>query len=115
MLGTVTEFEFDEKSGDIKAVKIDSGVVIQGYSILSLSNGLLFVQYDPSGETSIGSSAAAALEKEQKDYMIGRVVKNDVRDENGNIVIAKGTMVNASVIERAQEAGVTVELMLELE
>ena len=115
VLGTVTEFEFDEKSGDIKAVKIDSGVVIQGYSILSLSNGLLFVQYDPSGETSIGSSAAAALEKEQKDYMIGRVVKNDVRDENGNIVIAKGTMVNASVIERAQEAGVTVELMLELE
>lgn len=115
VLGTVTEFDFDEKSGDIKAVKIDSGVVIQGYSILSLSNGLLFVQYDPSGETSIGSSAAAALEKEQKDYMIGRVVKNDVRDENGNIVIAKGTMVNASVIERAQEAGVTVELMLELE
>jgi hypothetical protein len=42
-------------------------------------------------------------------------VKNDVKDESGNIVIAKGTMVNASVIERAQEAGVTVELMLELE
>ncbi len=115
VLGTVTEFEFDEKTGDIKAVKIDSGIVIQGYSILSLSNSLLFVQYDPSGETSAAPSAAAALEKEQKDYMIGRVVKNDVKDEKGNIVIAKGTMVNASVIERAQEAGVTVELMLELE
>lgn len=115
VLGTVTEFEFDEKTGDIKAVKIDSGIVIQGYSILSLSNSLLFVQYDPSGETSAAGSAATALEKEQKDYMIGRVVKNDVRDESGNVIITKGTMVNASVIERAQEAGVTVELMLELE
>lgn len=115
VLGTVTEFEFDEKTGDIKAVKIDSGIVIQGYSILSLSNSLLFVQYDPSGETTIGGSAASALEKEQKDYMIGRVVKNDVKDESGNVIITKGTMVNASVIENAQEAGVTVELMLELE
>jgi|GEM_PF-1523221 len=115
VLGTVNEFEFDEKAGDIKAVKIDSGIEIKGHSILSLSNSLLFVQYDPSGEMGTVNNAAAALEKEQKDYMIGRVVKNDVKDENGNIVIGKGTLVNASVIEKAQEAGVTVELMLELE
>ncbi len=115
VLGSVTEFEFDEKAGDIKAVKIDSGIEIQGYSILSLSNSLLFVQYDPSGAAGTVNNAATALEKEQKDYMIGRVVKNDVKDESGNIIIAKGTMVNASVIERAQDAGVTVELMLELE
>jgi uncharacterized protein YrrD len=115
VLGTVTEFEFDEKSGDIKAVKIDTGIVVQGHSILSLSNSLLFVQYDASGAPSAAPSSASALEKEQKDYMIGRVVKNDVKDESGNIVVAKGTMVNASVIEKAQQAGVTVELMLELE
>lgn len=115
VLGTVSEFEFDEKTGDIKTVKIDTGDVIQGHSILSLSNSLLFVQYNASGETNAAPSAATALEKEQKDYMIGRVVKNDVTDEIGNIIIAKNTLVNASVIEKAQAAGVTVELMLELD
>ncbi len=115
VLGTVTEFEFDEKTAEIKSLKIDTGIVVQGSSILALSNSLLFVQYDPSGETMAAPSAASSLEKEQKEYMIGRVVKNDVKDDRGNIIISKGTMVNASVIERAQEAGVTVELMLELE
>jgi uncharacterized protein YrrD len=110
ILGHIKDFTFDEKTGDIQSIQIDTGIDIPGAGILSLSNNLIFVNADADPAV----KAASSLEKEQQDYMLGRVVKNDIRDQSGQVIIQKGTQVSAEVIRLAEDAGVMIDLTLEL-
>ena len=42
------------------------------------------------------------------------MVKNDIRDQSGQVIIEKGTVVTADVISIAEAAGVIIDLTLEL-
>ena len=110
ILGNVKDFIFDEKTGDIESIQIDAGLDIPGSGILSLSNNLIFVNIDADPAV----KAASSLEKEQQDYMLGRIVKNDIRNQSGQVIIPKGTQVTAEVIRLAEDAGVMIDLTLEL-
>ena len=109
VLGNVKDFVFDEKTGVIKSVQLDTGSEIPGESIMALSNNLLFVT-----AAEQETNAVSSLEKEQQEYMLGRVVKNDIRDQSGQVIIPKGTVVTADVIRIAEAAGVIIDLTLEL-
>jgi len=109
VLGNVKDFVFDEKTGVIKSVQLDTGSEIPGESIMALSNNLLFVT-----AAEQETNAVSSLEKEQQEYMLGRVVKNDIRDQSGQVIIQKGTVVTADVIRIAEAAGVIIDLTLEL-
>jgi len=109
VLGNVKDFVFDEKTGVIQSIQLDSGVEIPGESIMALSNNLLFVT-----AADQENNAESSLEKEQQEYMLGRVVKNDIRDQSGQVIIPKGTVVTADVIRIAEAAGVIIDLTLEL-
>jgi len=110
VLGNVKDFIFDEKTGEIKSAQLDAGVEVSGESIMALSNNLLFVNVAGQADAAESSS----LEQEQQDYMLGRVVKNDIRDQSGQVIIEKGTVVTADVIRIAEGAGVIIDLTLEL-
>jgi len=110
ILGNIKDFIFDEKTGEIKSVQIDADLDIPGDSILALSNNLLFVNATPDQ----ADASASTLEKEQQDYMLGRVVKSDIRDQSGQVIIEKGTAVTSDVIRIAEDAGVIIDLTLEL-
>jgi uncharacterized protein YrrD len=110
VLGNIKDFVFEEKTGEIKSVQIDAGLEIPGDSIMALSNNLLFVNATPGQPADSESS----LEKEQQDYMLGRIVKNDIRDQSGQVIIEKGTTVTSEVIRVAEGAGVIIDLTLEL-
>jgi uncharacterized protein YrrD len=110
VLGNVKDFIFDVKTGEIKSVQLDAGLEIEGESIMALSNNLLFV--NAAGQAD--STESASLEKEQQDYMLGRTVKNDIRDQSGQVIIEKGTVVTSDVIRVAEGAGVIIDLTLEL-
>ncbi len=115
VLGSIKDFSFDEKTGDILSVQIDTGVEIPGKNVLSLSNNLMFIDNSESGsfvKQGFGS-ASDSLQKEQRDYMLGRTVKNDI-SANGRVVVKKGTAVTEEVIRAAEEAGVIIDLTLEL-
>ena len=77
---------------------------------MALSNNLLFVNAAGQADNTESSS----LEKEQQDYMLGRVVKNDIRDQSGQVIIEKGSVVTEDVIRIAEGAGVIIDLTLEL-
>lgn len=109
VLGNVKDFVFDEKSGVIKSVQLDTGEEVPGESIMALSNNLLFVTAAQQADI-----AESSLEQEQQEYMLGRVVKNDIRDQSGQVIIEKGTVVTADVIRIAEAAGVIIDLTLEL-
>jgi uncharacterized protein YrrD len=110
VLGTIKDFVFDEKTGEISSVQLDNGLDISGASMLTLSNNLLFVN----AEDDQADAVVSTLEKEQQEYMIGRIVKNDILSQTGQVVIQKGTQVSADVIRLAEEAGVMIDLTLEL-
>jgi uncharacterized protein YrrD len=110
VLGNVKDFIFDVKTGEIKSVQLDAGLEIEGESIMALSNNLLFV--NAAGQAD--STESSSLEKEQQDYMLGRTVKNDIRDQSGQVIIEKGTVVTSDVIRVAEGAGVIIDLTLEL-
>jgi uncharacterized protein YrrD len=109
VLGNIKDFVFDEKTGIIKSVQLDTGTEVPGESIMALSNNLLFVNAAEQAD-----NAESSLEQEQQDYMLGRVVKNDIRDQSGQVIIEKGTVVTADVIRIAEAAGVIIDLTLEL-
>jgi len=109
VLGNVKDFVFDEKTGVIKSVQLDTGDEIPGESIMALSNNLLFITAAQQAD-----NAESSLEQEQQEYMLGRVVKNDIRDQSGQVIIEKGTVVTADVIRIAEAAGVIIDLTLEL-
>ncbi len=110
VLGTIKDFVFNEKTGEIASIQLDNGLDIPGASMLTLSNNLLFVNADDEQ----ADGFVSALEKEQQEYMIGRIVKNDILNQNGQVLIQKGTKVSADVIRIAEEAGVMIDLTLEL-
>ena len=84
-------------------------IAAPGESIMALSNNLLFVTAAQQAD-----NAESSLEQEQQEYMLGRVVKNDIRDQSGQVIIEKGTVVTSDVIRIAEAAGVIIDLTLEL-
>lgn len=114
VLGSIKDFTFDEKTGDIQSVQIDTGADIAGKSILSLSNNLMFIESGETAGFAAQSGGSGSLQKEQRDYMLGRTVKNDITASNGRVVVRKGTVVTEEVIRSAEEAGVIIDLTLEL-
>ena len=110
VLGTIKDFVFNEKTGEIASLQLDNGLDIPGASMLTLSNNLLFVN----AEAEQADGFVSALEQEQQEYMIGRIVKNDIVNQNGQVIIQKGTKVSSEVIRIAEEAGVMIDLTLEL-
>ncbi len=116
VLGNVKDYAFEEKTGDILSLQIDTGTELTGKNILSFINNLIFV--DDGGkqaEPVAPSSLLPSLEEEQNEFMLGHVVKADIFNEYGEIIVKKDTVVTADIIRLAAEAGVTIELTLNLE
>jgi uncharacterized protein YrrD len=117
VLGSIKDFSFDEKTGDIQSVKIEGGLDVAGKNILSLSNNLMFVEYGGGAAPTVFAKETgntASVQKEQRDYMLGRTVKNDITAAGGRVVVKKGTVVTEDVIRAAEDAGVIIDLTLEL-
>jgi len=113
ILGSITDFEFEEKTGEIKTLEIGSGLAISGKNIVSISNNLMFV--DSEKQPVAAQETLSDYEKEQRDYLMGRTVSADIMGSDGKVVIAKGTVVSEQTIQAAEAAGVSVDLTLNLE
>ena len=59
--------------------------------------------------------AASSLAKEQKDYLLGRTVKNDIKNKDGSVIIKKDTVITADTIFLAENKGLLIDLTLEVE
>ncbi|HOV69244.1 MAG TPA: PRC-barrel domain-containing protein [Clostridia bacterium] len=110
VIGNVEDFEFDEYTGEIHSIRIDSGMEIRGHNIISISNAIMFVNIDADGQ----ERQLSDFESEQREFMLGRTVSADIIGQNGSVVIAKGTVVTEDIIRFAEAAGLTVDLTLNL-
>lgn len=62
-----------------------------------------------------GENLSDIFEKRQINYMMGKKVSKDVADDSGNTIIAKGTVIDNSVIAAAKGANKFMELSMSIE
>ncbi len=111
LLGSIVNFAYEEKTGVIKAILLDNGKEVEGSNIVSLSNSLMFVDF----ENNTKQSKASAFEREQRDYVVGRKLTADLVDAEGEVIAKKDTVVTEEIMHAADKAGLTADLMLNLE
>lgn len=58
------------------------------------------------------SKAVDLFEQKQQEYLLGRQIKKDITDNEGNIVIKKDSVITREIIDKAMMAGKFKELMM---
>lgn len=70
---------------------------------------------EPEGDESAdgnGRRAVKLYEQKQREYLLGRTVKEDVYDNNGNLIIKKGEKITKEVLDKAAASITLKELLL---
>jgi sporulation protein YlmC with PRC-barrel domain len=118
VIGNVKDFTFNESTGEIQTLQIDTGAEVEGKEILTIANDLMFLSSDIVFEEEKGedsSSSLSAYEREQREYLLGKTVGSDILDADGRVLIRKGTQITESIIEAAEKAQLLTDLTLSVE
>ncbi len=115
VIGCVKDFDFNEKSGEIASLQIDSGTEIEGKEILTISNELMFLSSEITFEEEQADAGSSAYETEQRQYLLGKTLQADIQDSNGKTIIEQGTKITDAVIEKAKKARLITELTMNVE
>jgi sporulation protein YlmC with PRC-barrel domain len=116
VIGNVKDFTFNEATGEIQTLQIDTGAEIEGKEILTIANDLMFLSSEIVFEEEPSkSSSLSAYEREQREYLMGKTVGSDILDAEGRVLIRKGTQITEEVIEAAEKAQLLTDLTLSVE
>lgn len=115
VIGNVKDFTFNEATGEIQTLQIDTGAEIEGKEILTIANDLMFLSSEIVFEEEDKSSSLSAYEREQREYLLGKTVGSDILDAEGRVLIRKGTQITEDVIVTAEKAQLLTDLTLSVE
>ncbi len=62
----------------------------------------------------IDDPSLTLFEQRQREYLLGRVVKNNIKDTRGNIIVKKGEVITKEIIDKVDLAGKLKEMMLDV-
>lgn len=129
-VGVVSEYEVDENTGRVTALEYktmeggpDLGV-IKANQVLTFGKDVLVVDEgldkggpgeattvsSPSDPEAQGVDAARLFLERQKQYLLGKRVTRDVKDDQGNILIPEGAIIDEALLVVAENHGKLVEL-----
>ena len=109
------DFDFDEKSGEIASLQLDSDTEIKGKEILTISGDLMFLSDEITFEEKKEDKGSTDYEKEQRQYLLGKTVQTDILDSSGKTLVAKGTKITDAVIDKAKKDRLITELTMNVE
>ncbi|MGE5397158.1 MAG: PRC-barrel domain-containing protein [Chitinophagales bacterium] len=130
LVGVVSEYELDEVTGKVTSVEFKNpednfAGVYKAAQVLTFGRDVLVVedQMDKGPdvpEVQIGAvnEEIAAKEKDaaklflerQKQFLLGKRVTRDVKDDDGSVLILEGTVIDESILAIAESKGKMVEL-----
>lgn len=134
LVGVVSEYEVDENNGKVTSLEFKNLEgsselgLIKASQVLTFGKDVLVVDeridkpagsevsptisvFSKSGEPSPKDSDAARLFVEkQKQYLLGKMVTRDVKDDSGKVLISEGTTIDDLVLQTAELSGKLVEL-----
>lgn len=120
IVGRVTDFSFDEKTGALDTLILDSGQAFEGQKIASLAGKMVFL--DPSGSSILkpvlqeeSAPQPSLLEQESMAYLLGKIVREDVASSDGTLRITAGTILTEELLAKAaQYSDVLLALTMEV-
>ncbi|MGI5922013.1 MAG: PRC-barrel domain-containing protein [Syntrophomonadaceae bacterium] len=130
LIGVISEFEVEESTGKIarlqyKCAEDESKIeIIEADQVLTYGTDVVVVK-ENSGENvekdlpvaaeetpdnSSEANAASFFKQKQREFMIGKKVIQDIKDNAGKLLIAAGTIVTEELVKLAEDNGKFVEL-----
>ncbi len=71
-------------------------------------------EVDANDDASDRDKTVKLFEQRQREYLLGRAAKNNIKDANGSIIVQKGEVITQDIIEKVTLAGKFKELMLDV-
>ncbi len=125
LIGVVSEYEVDEISGKIVRLEYKTAVdesktdIVEAADVLTYGADVIVVRENQDSSPDPDSSSvsedstsevsgeetdgAAFFKQRQKQYLLGKKLIQDVKDDAGNILIAEGTLVTEEIINLAEQ------------
>lgn len=134
IIGKVTEYQLDENSGIITRLHFQrseeaAAEELDAQQVLTYGSDVVVVKYlqsapegtpipaetptetSSSGQAETGELDGAALfKKRQREYLTGKKAIRDLRGQDGQILIAEGTIITEALIDLAEQHNKFVEL-----
>jgi uncharacterized protein YrrD len=103
-ISKVADFSIDPATGALDKLFLDDGSIVEASTIVTLSAAAAIT--DASG----GGAAQEEVDPEVQ-FFIGKTVTEDIMDEQGNILIASGTVITHKEIDAARSRNALYELI----
>lgn len=97
ILGTVKDFSFDEKTGILGALYLDSGAEFTPAQIASLAGSVVFID-----ESAAQAPRVSRVNEESKQFLLGKTLQGDVGSDDGEFFAASGTVLTQAVLDEAE-------------
>lgn len=109
IMGAVTDYEFDTKTGEIHSISSDD-TTFTGEQITMITKNMIFVNTD--GTPIELPKDDEGIDNESVSYLLGKTLTANVTDESGNIVAIEGTVITQEIIREAQKYDALVQLTM---
>ncbi len=122
IMGTVVDFAFDEKSGQIATLFLDNDMQFEMDKVATLAGRMVFI--DPSGDNMSKITAApaakaepakpkkSAVDQESYAFLLGKTVKIDVKSDDEKFSVAAGTALTDEILSEAASHDALLTLTL---
>ena len=134
LIGVISEYEIDESSGRItrleyKTIEDENKIeVINSDQVLTYGGDVIVVRQDADDTIETSQETAATSEEEnltnnlvesdgttlfkqrQREFIMGKKVTQDIKDNDGQVIIGEGTVINQDIIKLAEAKDKFLEL-----
>ncbi|MBD3246373.1 MAG: hypothetical protein GF333_05115 [Candidatus Omnitrophica bacterium] len=122
-IGKVEDFLFNSRTGKIEGYKLESKhTVLDWREALALGREMVIVKeetaaevYQDKAESYSDVDLSALFEKRQVEFLIGKQLMRDVRDEEGEVILGSGSVISRDAIHKVKSMGKFTELLMSVE
>jgi len=123
LLGEVDDFIFNHQTGKIESYLIRNNFMSIGWkNVYSVGKEMLIVKDgldlqeipDAAGEIS-DVDLNSLFEQRQVSFLLGKILSRDMRDDNGDVILPAGSIIDDTSIGRMKTLGKFTELLMSVE
>lgn len=102
ILGVVADLVVDEAAGELRKLVLNDGVVLDIGAVVTMGAAVI---------TEGGAEEEPAQAFSENEFLLGKTAAADIADEQGNTIIAAGTVITDKEIDAAKAGGALYDLV----
>ncbi len=104
ILGVVADLMVDETAGELRKIVLNDGTALDVASVVTIGAAVIT-------EGSAEEEEEAAPAFSENDFLLGKTTAQDISDDQGNVIIAAGTVITNKEIEAAKAGNALYDLV----